>query len=236
MGAMMSAEENQTEETEVDAAERGLWFWLALILCVNVAGLIWLAVRADSPQSVRGILDIMLHSAMGAAVTYLAFRALLRFPFRFPDLLIMVTVLSLGMKATVDFVRGLAALGIVSTDLASGERFGEIFQLCLWSGSVLVAGAAFGLRHCTLLKIDRLIPRAVCLIAGMLALPAAAGVTVFPIMMIRELLLQHVDVSRLMWLLLESIGSLAATIINSRNFMQTLTLNTEVGAKEKMPQ
>ena len=229
-----SARNAGVEAAEIATAERSLWFWFMLILGANIAGLIWLAVRTESPPYLRSVLDVFAHGVTGAAVAYLAFRALLRFPFQFSDLFIMVIVLSLGMKATVDFVRELAALGFVGSDMASGERFGEVFQLCLWSGSVLVSGAALGLRHCTLLNINRLLPRSACLIAGMIALPAAAGVTVFPVMMIREMLLRHPDSSRLLMLVLQSLGSLAATLINSRCFMRTLTLSAEVSAREKI--
>lgn len=222
-------------EEEVTASHRSLWFWFALILGVNVVGLVWLSVRAESPPFIRGILDIFLHGAMGAAAAYIAFRALLRFPFRFPDLLLMVTVLSLGMKMTVDFVKGLAAMGIVDSELASGERFGEIFQFCLWSGSVLVAGAALGLRHCTLLKIDGFLPRAVTLVSGMMVLPAMAGVVVFPVVLIRELFSARANTSVAAVMMLQWIGSLAATAINARCFVKTLTLAAEVEAREKLP-
>jgi hypothetical protein len=223
------------DSEEVTAAQRSLWFWFALILGVNVVGLVWLSVRAESPPFVRSVLDIFLHGATGALAAYLAFRALLRFPYRFPDLLIMVSVLSLGMKMTVDFVKDLGAMGIVSTDLASGERFGEIFQLCLWSGSVLVAGAALGLRNCTLLKIDSFFRRALTLISGMLVLPAMAGVVVFPVMLVRSLFAGHMSTLFAVAMLAQWIGSVVATSINSRCFMKTLTLTAEVDAQEKLP-
>ena len=223
------------EAEEVTASQRSLWFWFALILGVNVAGLIWLAVRAESPPFLRGVLDIFMKSATGAAAAYVAFRALLHFPYRFPDLLVMVSVLSLGMKATVDFVKGLAVIGVVSTELASGERFGETFQLCLWSGSLLVAGAALGLRHCTLLKIDSTAARAVTLVAAMLVLPAMAGVVVFPVMLIRSFLTGGSDAQFATTMLVLWVGSLIASSVNTRCFMRTLTLNAEVDAQEKLP-
>ena len=225
----------RSDAEEVTPAQRSLWFWFALILGVNVVGLVWLAVRAESPPFLRGILDIFMNTATGAAAAYVAFRALLHFPYRFPDLLVMVSVLSLGMKATVDFVKGLANIGYVSHELASGERFGEMFQLCLWSGSILIAGAALGLRHCTLLKIESVPARAATLIAGMLVLPALAGVVVFPVMLIRAFLLGHSDAEFGVVMLLLWIGSMLASSVNTRCFMKTLTLNAEVDAQEKLP-
>ncbi|HYG78543.1 MAG TPA: hypothetical protein VEK08_26325 [Planctomycetota bacterium] len=235
---MEQAEEMQEPDVpsdEIRPATRPLYHWFALILVVNVVSLLWLAVRADSPAFVRGILDLFLHGAAGAVVVFLAFRALLRYPYYFADLLMIVLVLSGGMKLTVEFVNGLAAMGVIDSQFGSAERFGEIFQVCLFSASVLLAGAALGLRNCTLLNVKGTFWRGITLVSAMFVLPAAAGIAGFPVLMIREMIVRDGSLPDMIIFFVQWILSLGMTALNTVYFIRTLALNAEVRAQENMP-
>jgi len=222
-------------ESAVHSPSRPLYFWFAIILGVNIASLFWLSVRADSPAYVRTVLDLLLHGAAGGVVVYVAFRALLRYPYYFSDLMTIVLVLSGGMKMTVDFVNSLAALGVIGSGFNSAERFGEIFQVCLFSGSVLLAGAALGLRHCTLLKIKGGVRRGISIVAGMFALPAAAGVAGFPVLIIRELVIKNGTTSDAFVFIVQWFLATGISALNAAYFFRSITLNAEIEAKENMP-
>ena len=211
--------------------ERTLFWWFCGVLGANVLSIVWLAVRAESPPYLRGVLDSFIHFATGAVVAYFAFRALFLYSFHLIELLAMVFVLSLGVKLTLDVLNSLTWLGLISTRRDDPGRFGQMFQLCLITSGFLLAGAAWGLRHCTVLKLERPLARLVSIVAGMLALPAAAGIAAFPVPVVKKLA-DSPNVA-LLWLLLW-LASILITGINTVLFIKTLTLREEIRAREKL--
>ena len=227
--------------TELDAAalaepdpqrpDRRWFVWFLIALGVNVAGIFWLAVRADSPQSLRNVLDILMQSAIGIAVAVLAFRALTYFPFRASDLMIMVLVLSVAMKLTLKVLQSFSNIGLIHSGFASEEHLGELFQTCLITGSILIAGGAFALRTCQKLQIERPIPRGASIVAGMLALPAAAGSLVFGLLIFFEVLKTKPDYSDTPMFAALWLGSIGLSLVNVTNFGRMLMLRSVVSAK-----
>jgi hypothetical protein len=130
------ASENGADEQDQGAgsasggAERTLFWWFCGVLAANVASIVWLAVRAESPPYLHGILDSFMHFATGAVVVFFAFRALFLYSFHLLELLAMVFMLSLGVKLTLDVLDSLSALGLVPTAVDGPARFGEVVQLC----------------------------------------------------------------------------------------------------------
>ncbi|MCY3024482.1 MAG: hypothetical protein NTW87_36365 [Planctomycetota bacterium] len=224
--------DGEAEDSSAASPERALVWWFVGVLAVNVAGVVWVAVRTESPSFVRSILDFFLYSASGAFVAYFAFRALFLYSFRLSDLLVIVLVLSLGMKATIDVLSSFSALGVINVNLVEPGRVGQVFQVCLLTGSILLAGAALGLRHCTILKLEGAFARVLIIVAGMLALPAAAGSAAFPVPAVRQVM--NEPQQALVWLLLWFV-SLGLTGVNVVYFIRTLTLRTEIKSQEKLP-
>lgn len=224
-------EAEEGESTLLKGSERTLFWWFCGLLGVNVAGIVWLAVRSESPLYLRGVLDFLLQGATGALVVYFAFRALFLYPFHMLDLLAMVVVLSLGLGATEAVLSTLANTGLIHSAAEEASHWASLCQAGLFTSSILVAGASLGLRHCTLLKLDRSLVRVVAVVSGMLALPAAAGIAAFLVPVFRELkeAPEHALAWLLVWLL-----SLAVTGINSVLFIKTLTLREEITAREKL--
>jgi len=234
-----AVEENGAESAaEPDSAvprgpERTLFWWFCGLMGVNVASIVWLALRAESPSYLRGILDVFLQGATGAVVAYFAFRALFLYPFRIFDLLAIVLVLSLGLTATVDVLERLSGIGLIRESWEhEAFAYGGICQCCLISTSILVGGAALGLRHCALLKTERPLARVLTTVAGMLALPAAAGTVAFLVPVFSAL--SQAPAQALLWALLW-LMSIVVTGANAVLFIKTLTLQEEIKAQEKMP-
>ena len=206
-------------------------FFVALGL--SITGLLWLAVRADSPPSVRMVLDIFLQVALGASALLVAFRALMAYPFRISDLLVMVLLLSLAMKAVLDTVARFYAIGLLHADADAGEHFGATAQICLIVGSLLLAGGAFALRTLYRLNIQSAAIRTVTLISGMLALPAAAGTVAFLVLIAMQVSLGeyfYIPVFTLLWF-----ASVGVTVLNVVNLARLLTLRAEITAHEHFP-
>jgi hypothetical protein len=216
------------------APERRLLMWFFALMVASACGLLWLSFRSDCPPYVRIAMDFVIYLSTGGIVAYLAFRALFMYPFRFPELLAIVMVLSWAMKQTVDTLADLAAVGLISSYTEEPQKLGQIFQICLIVGSVLLVGTAFGLRTCFLLKLERAASRLIAVVAGTVALPAAAGVVAFPTLLIRELATGAVGDSAL-WFIFFWMLSIVATGINIANFIKGMTLTAQIDAQEKMP-
>ena len=227
--------------TDLDAAELAepdpqrpdrRWFVVFLIvLSVNVAGIFWLAVRADSTEALRNILDILMQSAVGIAVAVLAFRALTYFPFRVSDLMIMVMVLSVAMKLTVKVLQSFANIGLLHHGFASEEHLGELVQTCLITGSILIGGGAFALRTGQKLQIEKPVPRGVAILSGMLALPAAAGSLVFGLLIFFEVLKSKPDYAYTPMFAALWLGSIGLSLVNVVNMGRMLMLRSEIDSK-----
>ncbi len=209
----------------------------AAIFGISIVSVTWLAVRADSPGFVRGSLDFLMHVASGGLVAYIAFRALFLYPFRTLDLLVIVLVLSLGMKLTLDMLDtfGKLAVGLkLRVKSAESDEAGTAFQFCLIAGSILLLGGAWGLRSCALLKIERASTRALAVAAGMLAIPAGAGLAAFPVLILSHVLREETSAATTEYLILWLV-CIAATTVNVVYFIRAMTLNTEIQARENLP-
>ena len=260
MNRMMNDDfDNSSPDDTADGAtvekspERRLLIWFLALVALSAASLLWLACRAESPSYLRSAMDFCMQAALGGLVAYLAFRTLFLYQFHLSDLLLMVLVLSLGMKITIEEAQRLAMLDIINERIGDPEHWGELLQICLVVGSVLLLGAAFGLRSCQARKLDKTLPRLLNILAGMLALPAAAGVAVFPVWLMHlagmlklpdtvvpvQLLphvREHASPARFsLLILLYWFCSIFITAINSVNLIKNLTLTVEINAREKMP-
>src|SRR6185295_9737315 len=139
----------------VRTIDRACLKWLAIVLAINLAGLLWLAAREDSPHSIRLVLDSLLQVGGGVVLAYAAYRSLAMYPFRILDLVWMVIVLAFGVKATLETLHRFYRTGLLlEGQMDSRENFGMVLQACLISSSVLLAGATLGLRYCFRLKLE----------------------------------------------------------------------------------
>ncbi len=212
---------------------RGLLVGFGVLVATIVAALLWLAVRADSPEYIRGALDVFFHGLAGAAVVYFAFRALLRYPFHFVDLLTIVVVLSLGLKTALDVQMDLFAVGLIRQEDVA-VRYGQMFHICLLCASVLLAGAALGLNFCRSLRIARTLSRCLLIVCAMLVLPTAAACVGFPLLIVQELL-NALRPTLILTFMVKWLVALVVTGVNANCGIRVWTLRAEVDAKEKMP-
>jgi len=223
-----SAIENEAERQPTTSIFR----WVLGIIALNVVGYLWLALRVAVPQSVQPAIDIFFQAGAALLLAYFAFRALFLYRFQLTDLLTIVLVLSVGMQQTVRVFQEFSALGLVGLAPRSPEFGVAIFQACLLMATVLVAGAAFGLLYCQRATVTTAGARAVAIAAGMLVLPAAAGVVSFPILLLVDVLGEESTNGPLygaLWC-----ASLIVSVINTKHFVRLLALRAEINAREPM--
>ncbi|MCW8131457.1 MAG: hypothetical protein KIS92_13995 [Planctomycetota bacterium] len=163
------------------------WRVIGALTLAGTGGMLWLAVREDSSPDTRRILDGMASLFIGGLMALAAYRVLINFAFRILDLIAIVMTLSLGLKATIDSMAVLGARGLIwEGRVTDGDKFGSVLLACLITASILMAGAALGLRYCARIKLDRPMHRIAAVISGMLAFPAVIGVPVFVIACIQD--------------------------------------------------
>jgi len=242
---MADASEEPQQNSDVDTVleeltsaqpspDRKMFALFAIVVGASLCGIAWLAVRAGTPPAVRDAMDFVLQACMGALLAYAGFRALVLFPFRFFDLLAIVTVLALFMKVAVETIDGIAASGFFQF-AEDSSKLGITVQMCCIAASVLLAGAALGLRHCYLLHVEGHAARMLIVLSGMLVLLAAAGFFVFPVLVLRDALSSEgtsPDTGGFLFLWLVSV---VATVVNSVCLVRTLTLTHAIDQREKMP-
>lgn len=161
---------------------------VAAVVVVNFMGMLWMAVRSNSDASTRTVLDAMAQLALGASAAFVAYRLLILYPFRILDLLTIVMTLAAGTKVVIDALTSFSQYSLIfEGQVRDSEKFGPVILTVLLSCSVLMAGAALGLRYCARLKLDRPFGRIWAVISGMLSLPAMAGFLVFALTFISAL-------------------------------------------------
>ena len=167
-----------------------MWLkWLVGLLGVNAAGMGWMAVREGSPPAICQVMDAFFQFGTGSLAAYVAYRVLVRFSFRIFDLLVIVLLLGLGIRFTLDALTSFAQFPFLwEGRVNANESLGSVMQICLISTSVHLVGAALGLRYCAKLKLDRTLGRAWAVVSGMLLLPCTAGAVGFPILIVRDLI------------------------------------------------
>ena len=212
--------------------------WLFILMGVNLMGLVWLAVREESSENLRGVLDSMVQIGIAGVVAVAAFRALVLYPFRITDLFIMVIMLGMGVGISLEALKGLSHTSLgMERDLNPQSNIALAVQTVLFTLSLLVLGAALGLRYCVRLKLERPMVRAAAIINGMLALPAMAGVFAFPALLVLELNLSKNGVADkgnsgrylILWAF-----SLVCVAKNTVLLLRSLALQAQV--KEKPPE
>ena len=124
-------------------AERTWVKWIVILLALNLMGMVWLGIRTESPEYLRKVLDFLFQIGVGGLATYVAFRILNLFSFRMLDLIAIVMVLSLGVKFTIDVLEKFLRASKMWIDLEQNKlELGTILQTCMFTSSVLLAGAA----------------------------------------------------------------------------------------------
>jgi hypothetical protein len=216
--------------------ERPLVARVLALLGVVVLSLFWMALRNNSPAHLRVILDFMFNVFIGGLAAWVAFRALYFYSFRLGDLLAMVAGLSLGMHQTLELLKSLAAVGVFGEHAAIDDprNLGLVILSCMIVGSALLAGAALGLRHCAVLKLEGAFVRASVVLAGLFALPAAAGLAAFPALILRDMLMPGRAYEHTAWFALLWLASIFFTAVNIICFIRTLTLNAQISAREHL--
>ena len=198
-----------------------------IFAALNIAGLVWLGIRSDSPASLRGSLDVLFQLVIAGGIGFFAFRALVAYPFQLTDLFAMVLVLGVWLRFTVESIQTLSSIGFLPP-LDSEAKFGQILQAGLLSTSVLVAGGAFGLWACHKLNIKSVVGRLFTIIPAMLALPAAAGCAAFLVVALQEFSMESDSSQSVAVLMLCWFGSVILTFINAATFIRTLALRAEI--------
>jgi hypothetical protein len=224
--------------------ERTILLWVLAVFALNLVSILILAARAGSPAVASRVLDLFLLICTFGALVFLGFRALYTYPFRIIDLMLMVFLLSAGINATINAVTMLSHFGLTPAVFLKlpelswlrmneeGWAFADLLAASMVTVSLMLAGAALGLRHCHLLKIDHGAARLVTVACGMLALPAAAGVVAFPVVLVRHFVAGQPNAGHAAWLMLLWFISITITTINAVLFIKTLALHSEVSARE----
>jgi hypothetical protein len=206
--------------------------WMLFLLGAAVAGAAWLAVRSESSAAVRNVLDTILQLGFGVLLALGAYRLLVCFPFRILDLLAMVFMLAVGIKLTLEALAGAARYGLIEWGPWSGrEHVGTLALACLLTSSMLLAGAALGLRYCLRLRLDRPAERVAALVYGMLGFPAALGFFAFPALIVVDFIPPRVPNEGTLLYLLLYLGACLVTARNTILLMRSMALDSEVQVK-----
>lgn len=216
--------------------ERQVMLWVATLFGVSLLSAGWLAARADSSPGIRDALDTILQVALGVLFLGGAYRLLVYYPYRLLDLMVIVLGLSLGLKVALDGVDGLREfLGdpVESEPQRLQVQLGPLVLSCLLISSVLLCGAALGLRYCTRLKLESSRQRVAAIMYGMLAFPGIVGIFAFPALVLSELVSQSATSEpatgeRTLLYLVLAITSCLVTLRNGMLFFRSMALEDEV--------
>lgn len=214
--------------------ERQVMVWVAALFVVSLMAAGWLAARADSSPGIRDALDTLLQVALGALFLGGAYRLLVYYPYRLLDLLVIVLVLSVGLKVALDGVSGLQDF-LGDPDPSEPKQvqvqLGPMVLSCLLTSSVLLCGAALGLRYCTRLKLDSSRQRVAAILYGMLVFPGIVGVFAFPALVLSELVSSPESGELGLLYLVLFITSCLVTLRNGVLFFRSMALENEVVVK-----
>jgi hypothetical protein len=214
----------------ITSQDRRLFYFMAFVLGAVVLGLFWLALRSNTQQSVREAMDFAFQLGLGGVLVIAGFGLLLLFPFRIAELLAIVIVLSFLMKVILQTLDRLKTSGTwavffgESSSGGAGAGLGLTLELCMIAACLFLTGAAWGLRHCVVLKIENTFSRVFAVIAGMLVIPSAAGFFVFPVMVLKDALSRDGFSEDSSTFLVGWAISVLATILNSYYLIRTMTL------------
>jgi len=250
------AEEHDDSDESQDAAPTGPrleplptyreigWRWFAALVGVTTAGMFWLAVRQESDPSDRRVLDALSNLAVGGLLAYVSYRVLVRFAFQIFDLLTIILLLSGGVKVTIDAFHVLATQGLVFEGrVTDSEQYPTVLLACLVNSSILMLGAALGLRYCYKLKLAAPLRRVGTVAVGTLAFPAAAAFPVYTLEVLGQLATlfttskelqpewyDHALASVLIWL-----ASFVVSIANAALFLRSVAVSETVTTGVEAP-
>lgn len=220
------------------SGDRLLLRWTLILLAASLTGAGWLAARASTSGMARVVLDALLNIGFGSLIALTAYRVVVRFPFRTLDLLAMVVVLSLGIKLTLDALQSASRYALVSMgSIEAREQIGTVALWCLLTSSVLLAGAALGLRYCVRLKLDAPLARLAAIVHGMLFFPASVGLFAFPALVVSDLFGEapNPDTELTATYLLLFVMSLYVMIRNGLFLIRSMALESEVEVRPPGP-
>jgi len=169
-----------------EPGERQVMKWFGALMGVTIISAGWLAARADSPVGVRQALDTILQVGLAGLFLAGAYRLLSYYPYRLLDLVTMVLTLSLGVKATLDALPPFLSF-VTEGQGPKAPQFGPMVLGCMLTSSVLLSGAALGLRYCSRLKVETSGARILTIMYGMTAFPSGVGCFAFPAVILSTL-------------------------------------------------
>lgn len=199
--------------------------------------LVLMAARAASTEYLRGYFSIGIASLLAAALLLTAGKFFLLFPSRILDLIVIVMTLGLGLR--------LAMLGVDAWHMSSRTASNNLNHLpvyivaCASVATLLMFGAAIGLKYCYHLKLNSNIERAGAVFSGMLLIPSICAFFALPLTLAilsglsksPKLPRDGTNVSELIialsWLL-----AIAIAINNARLIIKMTALKTEIAAQE----
>lgn len=218
-----------------EPGERQVLKWVAALFGASLLAAGWLAARADSDPGVRDALDTILQIALGGLFLGGAYRLLAFYSYRLLDLLTIVVVLSLGLKVALDGVSGLQEfLGdpVPDEPVRLQVQLGPTALSCLLISSVLLCGAALGLRYCTRLKLHHSRQRVAAILYGMLAFPGIVGIFAFPALVLSEMVGSSNLDERTPFYLMLAVASFLVTLRNGMLIFRSMALEDEVIATD----
>ncbi|HLX60222.1 MAG TPA: hypothetical protein VKX17_02960 [Planctomycetota bacterium] len=233
----MNSEEPPLENRESRRSpppERKIIGWALALFAANLVCVLMLAARHATPENLHGFFDVIIFACILAAASFAMIRLIFYHPYRLLDLMVMVLVLSGGMKAAIESVRAIHAYYLNSESLRPESRPEPVMyaEACLLVGCVLMSGASLGLRHCRLLQINSPLRRAIVLSAGMLVFPAPLALFGIPLYLLDGFLNgKSGSLNANLWIVLLA-AAFIATLINASLILKTIVLKTQNVAQE----
>ncbi len=208
----------------------GTWVrGLVGLMAVNAAGLGWLAARASVPESSRPAMDAIVQLAAGGAVAFAAYYMLTRFAFRTLELVAMVLVLGVGVQATIAALETFAELSFWwDGPVTMRQDFAGVMLACLLTGSLLLIGAAWGLRYCEKLHLEGSGIRVWAMLCGMLLLPAVSCFVGLPFGVLAESFQEQPDELASVLGVVGWFFSVIVCIWNVKFFVASLALQSSI--------
>ena len=108
------------------------------------------------------------------------------------------------------------------------EQFGTLVQANFLTSSILLGGAAMGLRYCKQLNLDGTLARVWAVICGMLALPALIGLFAFPVLVLNEVFKPEGGDESSGLMILLWLGSCMFTGWNASLFIRSISLSGHI--------
>jgi len=229
--------ENPESEPQPAAPERAITTWAVVLIGATVVSALMLAARAESPPDVRGFFDIAIFAGVIGVASFAIVRLLFVYPFRLLDLMMIVIVLSLGMKGAIEAAHAWRYaqeqwLPKPSQRAHATQMYILYAESCMITGCVMLGGAVMGLRHCRLLAIDSQLKRNATILCAMVSLPALAALILIPIKLLNNLVTERNTSRESLTLICALLFSFVATLANAAMALKTIALTAENAGRE----